>query len=190
MSGGHGAPEAGGENKRIALLIAMLALLLAFSEIGANNGQVGSLSANVEASNLWSFYQAKTVRRTSVQTAAEAMEVELAGAADPAQRERMQKRIEGWRQTAARYESEPETGEGRRELMARAKTAEERRDRSAASNEWFEMASGILQVGIVLASSAIITNLIWLAWAGGGLGILGVGLMALAAFAPQAVHLF
>ena len=52
----------GGRNKRIALLIAVLALCLAFSETLGKNAQTGSISYNVEASNLWAFFQAKTIR--------------------------------------------------------------------------------------------------------------------------------
>ena len=37
------------------------------------------------------------------------------------------KRIEDWKKSAARYDSEPETGEGRKELAARAKAAEAKR---------------------------------------------------------------
>ena len=177
-------------NKRIALVIALLALMLAFSEIGASNAEIDSLAANVEASNLWSFFQAKTIRRTSVQVAAEQMEVEMAAVADPAQRERMAKRIEGWRGTAERYETEPETNEGRRELTVRAKASEAKRDLLAARNGWFEIASGTLQVAIVLASAAIITELIALAWLGGALGLAAIGAMGLAFLAPQAVQLF
>jgi len=177
-------------NKRIALVIALLALMLAFSEIGASNAEIDSLAANVEASNLWAFFQAKTIRRTNVQIAAEGMEVEMAAVADPAQRERMEKRIQGWRQTAERYETEPETGEGRRELTVRAKASEAKRDALAARNEWFEIASGTLQVAIVLASAAIITEMIALAWLGGALGIAAMGAMGLAFLAPQAVQLF
>lgn len=177
-------------NKRIALLIALLALMLAFAEIGASNAEIDSLAANVEASNLWAFFQAKTIRRTNVQVAAEQMEVEMAMVADPAQRERMQKRIQAWRQTAERYETEPETGEGRRELTARAKVSEAKRDLLAARNEWFEIASGTLQVAIVLASAAIITEMLALAFLGGALGIAALGAMGLAFLAPQAVQLF
>ena len=40
-------------NKRIALLIGILALLLAFSEIGGKNAEQDALARNIEASNLW-----------------------------------------------------------------------------------------------------------------------------------------
>ena len=75
MSGGHGHIEA--SNKKVAMLIAVLALVLALSETLGKSAQTEGLSANIEASNLWAFYQAKTVRRTLVRTTAEKAEAEL-----------------------------------------------------------------------------------------------------------------
>ena len=65
------AEHAGSENKKIALLIAVIALCLALSETLGKGAQTESIAKNVEASNLWAFFQAKTIRRTVVQTAAE-----------------------------------------------------------------------------------------------------------------------
>lgn len=183
MSGHVEAPQ--GENKKVALLIAILALMLALSEIGGKQAENEAVASNIEASNLWAFFQAKTIRGTVVRTASESLELELAGIADPQARERVQKRIEGWKATIARYESEPETNEGRKELMARAKASEQKRDDFKAKNENFEIASGLLQIGIVVASASIITGVAALALVGGGLGVLALGCMGLALFAPH-----
>ena len=59
-------------NKKIALMIAVLALFLALSETLGKSAQTGAISDNVEASNLWAFFQAKTIRMTQIRTAAEA----------------------------------------------------------------------------------------------------------------------
>lgn len=176
-----------GVNKRIGLLIAILALMLAFSEIGGKNAEQDALARNIEASNLWAFFQAKTIRGTTLRTAADEMEVALAGVADPAQRERMQKRVDGWKATIARYESEPEVNEGRKELMARAKAAEARRDVSAARDDKYDVVSGLLQIAIVVSSAAIITGVTLLAFTGAGLGLLAFALMMVAQFAPTAL---
>jgi hypothetical protein len=174
-------------NKRIALLIGILALLLAFSEIGGKNAEQDALAKNIEASNLWAFFQAKTIRGTTLRTAAEAMEIELANATELAARERLQKRIDGWKATIARYESEPETNEGRKELIVRAKAAEAKRDISSARDDKYDIVSGLLQIAIVVASAAIITGVALLAWTGVGLGALGLALMVIAEVAPTAL---
>src|SRR5579862_4618315 len=105
------AEHASSENKKIALLIAVIALCLALSETLGKGAQTESISLNVEASNLWAFFQAKSIRRTTVQTAAEQGKLSLAGAADDATKATLQKQIDEWQKTAARYRSEPETNE-------------------------------------------------------------------------------
>ncbi|MGE5525748.1 MAG: DUF4337 domain-containing protein [Rhodospirillaceae bacterium] len=187
MSGhGHIDPS----NKKVALLIAVLAAVLAFSETLGKGAQTSALSLNIEASNLWSFFQAKTIRMTAVRTAAEALEAEAPLAASAQAKEAMEKRIAEWRKTAARYDSEPETQEGRKELAARAKAAEHKRDVTLAAYHHYEIASAALQIAIVLASATVITNVGFLMWAAAGLGLVGVGFCLIGFFAPTAVHLF
>lgn len=183
---GAAADLAGNGNKKIALLIGVLALLLAFSEIGSKQAENDALARNVEASNLWAFFQAKTIRGTVLRTAGEGMEVDLASVTDTATRERMQKRIDDWKKTIARYESEPETNEGRKELAARAKAMEAERDLSKARNEKFELSSGVLQIAIVITSASIITGIGLLAVFGGAMGLAAIGLMMTGVFAPMA----
>src|SRR3954468_24735105 len=118
------AEHASSANKNIALLIAVIALFLALSETLGKGAQTESISKNVEASNLWAFFQAKSIRRTTVQTAADQAKISLAAASEDATRAALQKQIEDWQKTAARYRSEPETGEGSEQLSERAKHAE------------------------------------------------------------------
>jgi hypothetical protein len=174
-------------NKRIALLIAVLALFLSFSETLGKSAQTEAISANVETSDLWAFFQAKNIRKTQVDTAAEEMKVAADAAADPTAKTAMQKQIDSWKEIAARYDSEPSTGEGRKELAERAKEAEEKRNMAMAKYHHYELASAAFQVGIVLASAAVITGMVGLAWFGGLLGIAGVALAILGLFAPYAV---
>ena len=103
-------------NKKIALMIAVLALFLALSETLGKGAQTGAISDNVEASNLWAFFQAKTIRMTQIRTATEAMKIDAVAATDADVRTAMVKQIDTWQKTAALYDSEPETREGRREL--------------------------------------------------------------------------
>src|SRR5258705_10898335 len=122
------AEHASGENRKIALLIAVIALCLALSETLGKGAQTESISKNVEASNLWAFFQAKSIRRTVVQATAEHAKLSLGTTGDDAAKAALQKQIENWQKTAARYRSEPETGEGSQQLSARAKHAGHERD--------------------------------------------------------------
>jgi hypothetical protein len=180
--------EAAGENRKIALLIAVIALCLALSETLGKGAQTEALSKNVEASNLWAFFQAKSIRRTVVQTAAEQVRLGPAAGEDAA-RAAAQKQIDDWQKTAARYRSEPETGEGTEQLSERAKHAEEERDLATAKYHHFELASAAFQIGIVLASASIITGMIALAWISGLLTLAGIGITALGLFVPHLLHL-
>src|SRR5579871_791488 len=181
--------EASSENRRIALLIAIIALCLALSETLGKSAQTESITKNVEASNLWAFFQAKTIRRTVVQTAAEQGKLGLAAAGDDAAKAAAQKQIDDWQKTAARYRSEPETGEGTEQLAERAKHAEEERDLATAKYHHFELGSAAFQIAIVLASATIITGIIALAWISGLLTLAGIVVTALGVFQPHLLPL-
>lgn len=183
------AEEHGAKNKWVALLIAALALMLAFAEAGNGNNENASIDLNIESANLWSFYQAKTIRMTTMLTAADQGELDLLKISDPAQQEATRKQIEKWRATAKRYDTEPETGEGRKELSARAIQKQEERKITMQKKELYEVAAKAFQIGIVLASAMIITGLMPLVWASVLLGISGIVLMGFALFAPMAIHL-
>ena len=174
----------GSANKKIALLIAVLALFLAFSETLGKSAQTNAISRNVEAANLWAFFQAKSIRRTVLQTASEEMKIYRTILPD-AQRADAAKQLDEWQKTAARYRSEPGTGEGTDQLASRAHHASEERDHSLAKYHNFELASAAFQVAIVLASATIITGMMMLAWLAGVLGIGGVGLMATGVAPPH-----
>ena len=179
---GHGHGDHGG-NKGVALLISVLALVLAFSETLGKAAQTSGLAYNIEASNLWAFFQAKTIRQTVLRTAAEELESGNPG-------EAAKKQVAKWKDTAQRYQSEPETGEGREQLASRAKEAEKKRDRAMAAYHHYELASAAVQIAIVLASASIIAEIMALAWIGAGLGVVGVLFCVIGFFVPTAVHLF
>ena len=176
-------------NKKVALLIGVMALFLAFSETLGKSAQTGALSYNIEAANLWAFFQAKNVRRTVVLTAAEEMMVN-ATAASEAVKAAATQQIDTWQKTAARYRSEPEVREGTVELAARAKEMEAKRDTALAKHHHYEMASAAFQIAIVLASATVITGMMLLTWLALGLGALGLVLTVIGLFAPHAIHLF
>jgi hypothetical protein len=206
--GGEGKGLLDKRNRKVALLIAVLALGLAFSETLGKSAQTAAISFNVEASNLWAFFQAKTIRQTVLQAVLELMRIdrvrgEGGEAGNKAANEALVKRIDNWEKVIARYDTElmdppvrkkvvlnPPYGEGRRELMARAIAAEAKRDTAMERYHHYEVASAAFQIGIVLASATVITGMIVLTYIAGGLGLLGIAFMAIGFFVPHAVHLF
>lgn len=185
MSGGHGHVDS--SNKKIALLVALLAAFLAVSEMGGKSSQTEVLTQHVEATNMWTFFQAKTVRQTIVRTAAEELDAQFkdAGNMPPA----VKTQIEQWRKTAQRYDSEPETKEGRKELAARAKAHEAMREHARGAYHMFEYASAAFQLAIVLAGAAALTTVMWLAIVSVGLGLVGAAFTILGFVAPTLLHI-
>ena len=148
---------------RAALLIACLAAVLAIGGLGGGNATDDMIYNNIRASDTWAFFQAKNVRQTMHELAAEALEAEIAaagGTATPAQTARLQ----ALRATIDRYESEPDpadpanpaAGEGKRQLMAQAQAYEAEREIASARDNNFDLAEVLLQLALVLGSVAIL----------------------------------
>ena len=198
----HGHGEGGGHdrrqltpNKKVALLIAVIALFLAFSETLGKSAQTTALNHKIEASNLWNFFQAKTIRRTLTLVAGEEMKVDLAGNVDEPRKAAMTKQIDEWTKTAARYRSEPEAaggkGEGTVELSRRAIEEQAKRDICAG-----QVSSLRGRLGRVPDRHRAGVGDRHHRHGGAELSrrrarrCLGLGFMAIGLFAPHAVHLF
>jgi Domain of unknown function (DUF4337) len=186
------AAHGGGDNKKIALIISVLALFLAFSETFGKSAQTAALNAQIEASNLWNFFQAKNIRRTMTIVATEMAKIDATVAREDLHKAALTKQIDEWTKTAARYRSEPEAGggkgEGTVELSRRAQEMEKARDLQLNKYHNFEFASAAFQIGIVLASAAVITSIVGLAYAAIGVGLIGILLTGTGLFAPELLH--
>ena len=160
---------------RTALTISVLAMVLAISNLGGSNATKESTQENILAANAYSFYQAKTVRQTALKIALADLELQMAREPQmPAPVKEMHlKKIEDYKKTIDRYESEPETREGKKELLEKAKEHEHERDHAMRQDPWFDYAEGMLQIAIVLLSVSIIGGVGAFYWIGSVLGVLG-----------------
>jgi hypothetical protein len=158
------AEHAAHSNKKIALLIAVLALFLAFSETLGKSAQTAAITENVHSNDLWAFYQAKHIRGTVLLTGGEHMQIEADRATDATVKARLDKTAKEWIDTAKRYDDDPEGGEGRKQLMAKAQAAEHKRELDMERYHNYEFASAAFQIGIVLASAQVITGMVALGW--------------------------
>jgi hypothetical protein len=186
--GGRGKPVGESRNKKIALLISVIALFLALAEMFGKSAQTEGISLNIKASDAWNFFQAKTIRQTTLRTAAQALALEAATVSDEARKAALLKQADDWMKTVARYESDPAEKDGRKELRALAETYEHQRDIQLARYHHYEFASAAYQIGIVLASAAVITGMMALVYGAIGLGVIGLAFMALGFFNPQYLH--
>jgi hypothetical protein len=162
--------------QRAAVGIAIFAMVLAICGLGGSNAGKEAVNNNILASNHFNFFQAKNMRQTATELAADELQygwLQMPGMPDAA-RTAMQAKLDEYRKTIARYDSEPETREGKKELLARAREHEKLRDHALKQDPYFDYAEALLQIAIVLISVAIIANLTWLAFFGGAVGLVGV----------------
>jgi hypothetical protein len=161
---------------RTALLISCLAMVLAIASLGGSNAMKEAAHENILAANTYSFYQAKAIRQQALKIATSDLELKLASdpKMPPQIKELFTKKIEEYQKTIARYESEPETKEGKKELLVKAKGHEAIRDHALLQDPWFDYAEGLLQIAIVLLSVSIIGSIPALFLVGGIVGFLGL----------------
>jgi hypothetical protein len=160
---------------RTALTISVFAMVLAFASLGGSNAAKESMHENIQAANAYAFYQAKNIRQTAMKIAAGDLELQLLQqpGMPAAAKEATAKKIADYKKTADRYESEPETREGKKELMAKAKEHEGVRDHALRQDPWFDYAEGMLQIAIVLLSVSMIGAIPAMFYVGALLGSLG-----------------
>jgi hypothetical protein len=146
----HGDPWA----RSVAVLVALLAAVLAMTEIGSKSTQTAYLTHHVTLSNDWAFYQAKNLRAI-VRTSEADILASLPNAQDPT----IQTRIKEAHDYSARMRDDPEGGEGMRQLAESAKREESERNEALHRYHNYEYAVGALEIGIVLASVSILTRM-------------------------------
>ena len=165
-------------DRRVAVYIALLAVLLSICSVGGGNSTKDSTRTNIQASDTWAFYQSKHQRQTAYRLAAEGLQLRLSepGLAD-ATRKEIEKKLASYDAEIAHLESDVQKGEGKKELAAKAKDFEKDRDTALKQDPYFDYAQAFLQIGVVLASASIVLKNSSLLWGSGFLSFLGFLLM-------------
>jgi hypothetical protein len=158
---GHEAHSAEADatfRKFTGIYLGIVAMLLAITALGGSNATKTMLNSNIQASDIYSYYQAKNIRQTVYQLAAEQLDSELLALPEmpTAARTKIEDRIKRYRERVERYESDPSTGEGKKELLAKAKEFEAARERAAERDPNFDFAEALFQIAIVLGSVSIV----------------------------------
>jgi hypothetical protein len=153
---------------RAALIIAFMAMLLAITSLGGGNAAEDVANNNIQASDTWAFYQAKSIRQTSLKVAADTLEADLRANPNmaPEARDFIRQKLDEYRKTVDRYEDEPDAqdpgdplkGEGRKQLTARAKDFESKRNEASKQDPNFDFSEALFQIAIVLASVSILAS--------------------------------
>lgn len=148
-------------------VITVLAALLAVNTYIANGFSSSILQNTIKANDTWNFYQAKSIK----QSIAEGQRDDALLRNDKTTAERLQKKID-------RYESEPDTGEGKKELMIKARSLEESRDKARKHTPWLTFAGTAFQLSIVLLSASILAVSMPMFWGSVGVGLIGSFLLS------------
>ena len=124
-------------------VITVLAALLAINTLfgGSNSSKI--LNNTIDANNTWAFYQAKSIKQTLAEMAL-----------DDAVRAKDTKKAEFLKAKIDRYDNEPR--EGKRDLMARARSLEAERAVAKNRSPWYTYAGSLLQIAIVLLTASIL----------------------------------
>jgi hypothetical protein len=139
-------------SRRVALVTAVYAVVLAIASLGGNNAMKEMLLAQQEASNQWSYYQAKVIREHLNRGNKLVVETQLAepGALRGAEREKFEVLARKFADEEQRMNAD------KKEIEPKARAAEAERDRNQAKDPYFDYAEVLLQIAIVCSSIAII----------------------------------
>ena len=182
IHGGHEAHSAEGDatfRKYAAIYLGIVAMLLAITSLGGSNATKVMLNSNIQASDIYGYYQSKYIRQTVYQTTAEELEAQLLAQPDmpEAAKTKFGEVIKRYRSRAERYEGDPSTGEGKKELLAKAKEWEAKRDHAAERDPNFDFAEALFQIAIVIGSVSIVAASRSLIKLSGGLAVVASLLM-------------
>ena len=134
----------------IVVFAALLALNSYFG--GSNSSKI--LNNTIDANNTWAFYQAKSIKQTLAEMAFD----DAVRSRDKPKQEALQAKID-------RYESDPKTGEGKKELMAKARKLEADRAEAKMRSPWYTYAGSLFQIAVVLLTASILAVNMRLYWA-------------------------
>jgi Domain of unknown function (DUF4337) len=149
---------------KAGMVINVFAMLLAVNTYIGGTLSSTVMNNTIKANDLYNFYQAKSIKQSVAELGADLATVRN-------DKEAASKYLE----KAARYESDPATGEGKKELLAKAKKLEDERDMAKKRSPWISYASTAFQLSIVLLSASILAVNMMMFWA--SFGVAGVGLL-------------
>ncbi len=162
--------------KLTAIYLGIVAMLLAIASLGGTSAMKTMLNANIQASDTYSFYQAKYLRQTTYRLVADQLEAFLAAEPDLAAppKAKIAQEIARYRARADSFEKDPQSGTGKQELLVKARSWEASRDRAARQDPNFDFAEALFQIAIVLGAVSIVAEARWLVKLSGAVTVLAV----------------
>jgi Domain of unknown function (DUF4337) len=172
-------PETNKLKSKAALIISIFAAIYSFDAFIGNTLNSRILNETIHLNDTYSFYQAKSIKQSLYQMAADDVEMVLEDKTiNVTAREQLNQRLAKYNAAIARYESDPASGEGKRELLASAKKIEADRDRAKKQAPWIGIAGSVMQISIVLLTASILSTGMLMFWAGLAAQAVALALMA------------
>ena len=141
--------------KRVALTTAIFAVVLAITSLGGSNAMKEMLLAQQQASDQWSFYQAKVIREHLYRQQKERLEIDLLERQDnlkPDIKKRLEAHLKKLSDEEKRFQVE------KKDIKKAAEKLEHERDINRNKDPYFDYAEVLLQIAIVMASIAILAQ--------------------------------
>ncbi|ABK18767.1 DUF4337 domain-containing protein [Syntrophobacter fumaroxidans] len=141
--------------RRVALVTALFAVMLAITALGGNNAMKAMMLAQQQASNQWAFYQAKVIREHLYRNETFRLQLELLSdkaSMKPEVRKELEAAISRVKEEEQRY------GREKKEIEQEAKALERERDMNMAKDPYFDYAEVLLQIALVMASISILSS--------------------------------
>jgi hypothetical protein len=174
--------------KNLALLFAVLAMFFALAETLSRSEQVSAQINQARAGDTWAYAHSKTSRMVSIQTAARTLETDIDAAPNTTVRDAKKKLIDELKSAYARYDSDPEQNDGRRQLVQRAETYERLSDFAMARFHHYSLASAMFQRGMWMAFVGLVIGIALFGFMAVALAIMGLFFVFVGQFAPFLFH--
>jgi hypothetical protein len=178
--------------RRVALVTAVYAVILAVASLGGNNAMKEMLLAQQLSSDQWAYYQAKVIREHQYRAQKLRLELDLeerGPAVRPEVRDKMQTLLARFADEEKRYNAE------KKDIEKQAKALEHERDVNRSKDPYFDYAEVLLQIAIVLSSISILSKSrptfalsVVLALCGALLAVNGFTLLTRVPFLEPSVH--
>ena len=155
----------------LALTTIILAVCATLSTFKGGGFSTRSVLSQTQASDLWAFYQAKSIKGYIIETQKDKLELELLsinGKADSAAREGYDRKIAAYTGKIAKYDGE------KAQLEKDARKLEAVRDDAQKHSQAFGIAVIFLQIAILLSSIAALMKKKYIWLLGVGVGVVGI----------------
>jgi Domain of unknown function (DUF4337) len=164
--------------KLSTITITVFAMVLSVATMLGGKNATRIMETNIEVTNSWAFYQAKSIKQNLYYVDLEDTKAQLEDATTPANVKKiLSERAIRYQQVINTLEDDP-SGNGKKQIMAEARKLEAERDSAKKRSPLFGLSSTAFQIAIVLSTTAILGANILLWGSSIAVGLVGLALLA------------